>query len=133
MVLQASWGHFLALMGICCSTFVSISRGSTFRSEFLPEGTPVSIAVYKANKGLCRPGCQKNIYNIQSLKVTPMVWGHVVVINPDRCVLILILIIACGGVPLIENPGSTLLNAHRRFQHLVTLLRSCGISTLAGK
>jgi hypothetical protein len=54
MVLGAKWGEFLALMGICCSTFVSMSRGSTFRSIFLPQGCPVSIAVYRANKALCR-------------------------------------------------------------------------------
>lgn len=56
MVLGAKWGEFLALMGICCSTFVSMSRGSTFRSIFLPQGCPISIAVYRANKALCRPG-----------------------------------------------------------------------------
>ena len=56
LVLQSRWQEFLVLMGICCSTFVSISRGSTHRSEFLPEGCPVGLAVYRANKGLCRLG-----------------------------------------------------------------------------
>lgn len=45
--------------------------------------------------------------------------------------LLVLLIIAAGGVPIIENPNSTLLNAHPRFQHLVQLLRKKGISTLA--
>eukprot|EP00435_Cladocopium_sp_Y103_P070572 s275_g35.t1 len=52
MVLRAKWGAFLGLLGVVCSTFVSISRGSTMRSPFLPQGCPVSLAVYKANKGL---------------------------------------------------------------------------------
>lgn len=54
MVLQAKWTKFLVLLGICCSTFVAISRGSTLRSEFLPQGCPISLAVYRANKGFCR-------------------------------------------------------------------------------
>ena len=65
LVLQGRWEDFIALMGICCSTFVSMSRGSTHRSEFLPVGCPISIAVYKANKGLVRWWCQRNlIYSI---------------------------------------------------------------------
>lgn len=45
--------------------------------------------------------------------------------------LIILLIIAAGGVPIIENPGSTLLNAHQRFRYLVALLKSRGIGALA--
>ncbi len=54
LILESRWEDFLALLGVCCSTFVGISRGSTHRSDFLPTGCPVSMAVYKANKGLCR-------------------------------------------------------------------------------
>lgn len=61
VILQAQWDAFLLLMGICCSTFVAISRGSTCRSLFLPEGRPVSLAVYKANKGLCRQGVNETV------------------------------------------------------------------------
>ena len=43
-------------MGIACSTWVSISRGSTFRSTFLPMGHPHSLAVYRANKSVSRTG-----------------------------------------------------------------------------
>lgn len=45
--------------------------------------------------------------------------------------LMVLLCIACGGVPIIENPGSTLVHHHQRFQHLVTLLRAKGIRLLA--
>ncbi len=44
--------------------------------------------------------------------------------------LLILLIIAAGGVPLVENPNSTLLNAHPRFRHIVELLRKQGISPL---
>ena len=56
LVLQARWDEFLALFGICCSTYVSISRGSTKRSTFLPMGCPISLANYRANKGTARFG-----------------------------------------------------------------------------
>ena len=56
LALQGRWHCCLALFGICCSTFVAISRGSTLRCPFVPEGSPVSLAVYKANKGLVRQG-----------------------------------------------------------------------------
>ena len=55
------------------------------------------------------------------------------VINPSRCVLLLLLVVAAGGVSLLENPISTLLNAHNRFQHLVRLLHNRGIGTLSEK
>ena len=42
--------------------------------------------------------------------------------------LLTLLIIACGGVPVIENPNSTLINFHHRFRWLVAVLRARGIS-----
>lgn len=96
LVLQARWDEFLALFGICCSTYVSISRGSTKRSTFLPMGCPISLANYRANKGTA------------------------------RSMLVVLLTIAAGGIPLIENLGSTLIHLSDRFQKLVALLRARG-------
>ena len=45
--------------------------------------------------------------------------------------VLLLLILACGGVPILENPISTLINAHARFRYVVSLLKSRGISLLA--
>lgn len=56
LVLQSKFGGCLSVMGIACSTWVSISRGSTFRSIFLPMGHPHSLAVYRANKSVARTG-----------------------------------------------------------------------------
>lgn len=47
--------------------------------------------------------------------------------------LLVLLVVAVGGVPILENPISTLLNAHPRFKTIVALLRAVGISPLAGK
>ena len=40
------------------------------------------------------------------------------------------MIICAEGVPVIENPGSSILASHKRFYHLVQLLLAKGISTL---
>lgn len=98
MVMHAKVDNVISLMGICCSTLVSMSRGSTLRSVLLPTGCPISMAVYKANKAIC------------------------------RSVLLILLVIAVGGVPLVENPNSTLLHHHPRFAQLVNMLKKRGIS-----
>ena len=41
--------------------------------------------------------------------------------------LLVLLTIAAGGIPLIENPGSTLIHLSDRFQTVVALLRARGI------
>lgn len=45
--------------------------------------------------------------------------------------LIVLLVVAAGGVPLIENPNSTLINHHPRFTWIVALFRSKGWSIQA--
>jgi len=44
--------------------------------------------------------------------------------------LLVLLTIAAGGVPILENPNSTLINFHPRFQEIVRLLQQKGISAL---
>ena len=48
----------------------------------------------------------------------------------DRTCLLSLLIIAAGGVPLFENPGSSLLSEHPRFKLMVAILRAGGIRSL---
>ena len=45
--------------------------------------------------------------------------------------LLVMLIIAAEGVPIIENPNTTLLMEHPRSRDLVRILKACGISILA--
>ena len=40
----------LLFMGLPCSSYVCVSRGSTDRSELLPMGSVISSAVYLGNK-----------------------------------------------------------------------------------
>lgn len=97
LVLQSRLGQCISLMGIACATWVAISRGSTLRDIFNAMGDPHSLAVYRANKAV------------------------------SRSMLLVMMIVCWEGVPILENPGSTLLNMHDRFRYLVQLLRSKGI------
>ena len=54
-ILQSQDGvvvHF----GLVCSTFIAISRGSTYRSYFRPEGDPSSPSVARSNLLAARIG-----------------------------------------------------------------------------
>ncbi|CAL1139899.1 unnamed protein product [Cladocopium goreaui] len=42
--------------GLVCSTFITMSRGSTFRHYFLPEGDPNSLSVSQSNLLAARKG-----------------------------------------------------------------------------
>lgn len=50
---------------------------------------------------------------------------------PWRSMLIALLAVAVGGVPIIENPLSTVLQYHPRFRVFVELLKARGISPSA--
>ncbi|CAL1139171.1 unnamed protein product [Cladocopium goreaui] len=75
--------------GLVCSSFVSVSRGSTFRHYFLPLGDPSSASAQLGNL-LCA-----------------------------RMILALILIMSRGGVWLLEQPVSSLVFRHPRFRELL--------------
>ena len=45
-----------------------------------------------------------------------------------RCILLLMTAIAAGGCPVVENPGSSLIYLHDRFQWMIDRLRAIGIS-----
>ena len=50
MLLQAKYHDAILVLGICCSTYVAVNRGTSLRSEFIPMGNPTASSVYKANK-----------------------------------------------------------------------------------
>ncbi|CAK9096788.1 Uncharacterized protein SCF082_LOCUS45422 [Durusdinium trenchii] len=77
--------------GVVCSTWVAVSRGSTHRHYFLPLGDPNSPSCNKAN------------------------------LLVARTCLALLLIIARGSTFVIEQPNSSLLYRHPRFNALMRL------------
>ena len=48
-------------------------------------------------------------------------------------ILLVMTSIAAGGCPIIENPGSSLLALHDRFQWMIDKLRSIGVSVSAAE
>lgn len=46
---------------------------------------------------------------------------------PERYALIFLLVVAVGGVPVLENPHSSLIMFHERMQWLIKTLRSVKI------
>ena len=64
--------------GLVCSSFVSISRGSTHRSYFLPEGDPSSKSVQRGNLLAARIG----LSNLKSQS------NMIMILNSDQHVLL---------------------------------------------
>ena len=57
-ILQSKDGVVVAF-GLVCSTFITISRGSTHRHYYLPQGDPDSQSVAKSNILAARIGVSK--------------------------------------------------------------------------
>ena len=50
LIMQSKPEDMILLLGICCSTYVAVNRGTNKRCIFLPRGNPVAMSVYRANK-----------------------------------------------------------------------------------
>ena len=65
LILECRFGEFISLMGVACSTWVGISKGSTHRDVALPMGHPHSLAVYRANKAVARSGVKSIFFHLE--------------------------------------------------------------------
>lgn len=92
-VLRGDADGFCNWSGIKCSTWVSISRATTLRSFFDPEGNRDLECVVQAN------------------------------VMAARTALILLLVATLSGVFVVEQPSSSLLFRHPRLQWLCSILR----------
>ena len=64
VILEGKFGHVLSMMGVCCSSWVAILRGSSHRSFINPQGYSGYRAVNVANKMAARSlilGCQETL------------------------------------------------------------------------
>lgn len=89
--MQGKTGKVLSTLGMVCSTWVFMSRGSTYRSFLNPEGNTSNEKVQLANRMLC------------------------------RSVLLCLLTVCMNGVYILEQPLSSLAEYHPRFQWLGTI------------
>ena len=63
LMLRGKVRDSLLVLGICCSTYVPINKGTNLRCHFLPTGSPTAQSVYRANKLTARPDLrEKNVY-----------------------------------------------------------------------
>lgn len=49
------------------------------------------------------------------------------VLRTLRSILLILLVVAMNGTPIIENPGSSLIWLHDRFQWLLEILENAGL------
>ena len=58
-ILEGSFGKVLVTLGVCCSSWVVASRGSSKRSFLVPMGCTLYDTVVSANQMVARtPSCQ---------------------------------------------------------------------------
>ena len=110
--LRGRYGSMLAMLGVCCSSWVAISRGSSHRSFLNPMGYTGYEAVRLANLMAARTeGSWHNTHAWDSKLI--------VAVLPARTTLILMVIEALSGVWLVEQPASSLLFQSDRFCWLI--------------
>lgn len=54
-------------------------------------------------------------------------WHRIVLCFPERTICLMILLVACDGIFLVEQPSSSIITRHRRFRWLVSKLEKLGI------
>ncbi|CAL1163803.1 unnamed protein product [Cladocopium goreaui] len=91
-LLDGDYGEVMGTYGVCCSSWVATSRGSTKRSFLTPMGCTEYQSVLLANKMV------------------------------SRLVLLILINVAMLGTYWIEQPSSTLIMLHERMVWLLDLL-----------
>lgn len=93
-ILEGRYGSLLVTLGVCCSSWITTSNGSTKRSFLTPMGCCLYATVAAANKMV------------------------------SRCVLLLLAVISMNGIYILEQPSSSLIMMHERMVWLQHLLES---------
>ena len=100
--------------GLVCSTFVSVSRGSTRRHYFLPLGDEDALSVQKGNL-LANRSAMLECESFYTLKQCPP--------GLSRTILAMYQIMSRGGVWIFEQPSSSLVFRMPKFQRLLQTAR----------
>ena len=125
-ILGADPTGFVVWMGILCSTWSAMSRGSTFRSWLWPLGLESLQCVSEGNTMVARTGVQHHmLYTFlfllpnRSQEIFDPIGLNLATL---RCCCLMILIHVCNGVWILEQPRQTLMNRHPRFVELTKKL-----------
>lgn len=98
MALEGKVDQCVTFWGICCSSWIHMNSGASKRDYFTPMG--------------CRA--------FQSVEMANLLVA--------RSMLLILLCICMGGTPVVENPGSSLIWLHDRFQWLLGCLEKIGLT-----
>ena len=86
VALEGKFGQLLCMLGVCCSSWVAISRGSSHRSFINPQGYTGYRAVNVANRMAARTGFAKSLTCVCALKL--MFPNHVCLLLQDGPIVI---------------------------------------------
>lgn len=109
----------LNLVAPDCGSFSLVSRATSQRSPINPLGRQGLPFVFRGNGTISRcAGLDKKRF--RSLVVLTCVFSNVIIYNPDRLVLLLLLMVACHGIFCLEQPRGSkdVLPRHPRFEWL---------------
>ena len=117
----------VAHFGLTCGSWVVASRGSTLRTYLAPMGSSTSASASLGNMMVSRPGSYLYIYIyiVATLKAASKCFYMIYFYCSNvscRFVLLALLIYAKGGTWTLEQPISSLMFRHRRFQWLLKRL-----------
>ena len=113
--------------GLVCGSWVVASRGSTLRSFLAPMGLSTSAAVQIGNAMVSRLGPYKNF--LFRMETHTYIYIYILYLGAYnmfsvmlRFILLALLIYAVHGTWTLEQPHSSLMFRHKRFQWLLKRL-----------
>ena len=123
-ILQTDPSGFVVWLGVLCSTWSAVSRGSTLRNWLDPEGDTSKICVADGNVMVSRCLGFNNSKRIHSFSfvLTQAKPCSQPIIAP-RCCLLMALVTCLGGRYVVEQPKQSLLPRHKRVRWLTTVSR----------
>ena len=131
MALQGRFDECISFWGICCSSWVHMNCGTSHRDYLNPMGFEEFPSVRQANLLVSRPGqfplAAPNVIEGQKVERISQNLGVRLIWPSPRSILLMLLCICMGGTPVVENPGSSLIWLHNRFQWLLEVLERAGM------
>ena len=130
MALQGSYNSHVVFWGICCSSWVHLNSGTSHRDYLNPHGHPLYPSVQLANRLVARLGFGVLAFGIFLWDTVDNYPQHsrcfLCGLHPERCILVILITVSLGGHIVLENPGSSLIWLHDRFQWMLESLGSLG-------
>ena len=120
-IMAGCWDDLLCTLGVCCSSWVAVNRGTSRRSEVNAMGDSSRPSVQSSNLMVSRSA------TCQSLMSQYLCPARKYIFCADfmlcgRVALLLLLIHVANGVFILENPASSLIFKHDRMIWLIQLL-----------